>query len=391
MSEYEIFKTIGGSVKSYAILRVGKIKTKGGISAALSHNLRERETPNADIERVHENTVLKGADSVQGGLNDWADRAPEKIRTNAVLALEYFVGGSPERINAMSRDEQDAYFSKALQWFETRHGAENVLSAIVHRDETTPHMQILVIPLDERNKLNARALVGGKENLRQLQTDFAEQVGLEFGLQRGIERSVARHHTIKEYYSRAQTPVEAEISLPEKHSRKMLTKGETDEEWRQRASIAVSERIAHITAHLTETNHSLNRRLATVESKIESQEKATRIAEQFALVCVNFDPDDEKENTPENVRKMATVYNRFCDRWTVLEKQLAGDVAPDVGLVIKRLSDGPYALSQADAERMNISDWSQYDRKTVADHVRHIEVMETRHSHDSSETEGLKL
>lgn len=389
MSQYETFKTVGGSGNSYAILRVGKIKTKGGLSAALSHNLRERDTPNADIERLHENTVFKGADNVQGGLQAWQDRAPEKIRTNAVLALEYFVGGSPERMNTMSRAEQDAYFAKALQWFETRHGAENVLSAIVHRDETTPHMQILVIPLDERNKLNARALVGGKENLRKMQTDFAEQVGLEFGLQRGVERSIARHQTIKEYYSRAQMPVEAEISLPERRSGKMLAKGESDDEWRQRASMAASEHIAHITAYLTETNHSLNRRLASMESEIESQQKATQMAEHFALVCVNFDPDDETENTPDNIRKLATVYNRFCDRWTAVQRQLAGDVAPDVGLVIKRLADGPYALSQADAERMNISDWSRYDRETVGDRVRELVLMEARES--SSEADGLKL
>src|SRR5690606_28296292 len=141
-------KTAGGPGNRYAILRVAKLKTKGGLSAALRHSLRERDTPNAHNERLHENTGFKGAANVQRGLQAWQQRAPEKTRTKAVLALEYFVGRSPERMNTMSRAEQDAYFAKALQSVETRHGAENVLSAIVHRDEITPHMQLLVIPLD---------------------------------------------------------------------------------------------------------------------------------------------------------------------------------------------------------------------------------------------------
>lgn len=37
--------------RSFAILRVGKIKTKGHLGAALGHNFRERDTPNADLDR----------------------------------------------------------------------------------------------------------------------------------------------------------------------------------------------------------------------------------------------------------------------------------------------------------------------------------------------------
>ena len=37
---------------------------------------------------------------------------------------------------------------------------------------------------DARGKLNARELVGGKKTLRQMQTDFARNVGQPFGLER---------------------------------------------------------------------------------------------------------------------------------------------------------------------------------------------------------------
>lgn len=65
--------------------------------------------------------------------------SPEKIRSNGVHGLEYFVAGSPEALKATSPQEQDAYFAKALGWLKARHAAENVLSAVIHRDETTLH------------------------------------------------------------------------------------------------------------------------------------------------------------------------------------------------------------------------------------------------------------
>ncbi len=52
----------------------------------------------------------------------------------------------------MTRDEQDAYFRRALEWIEDRHGKENVLSAVIHRDEATPHMTVMTIPLDDQGE-----------------------------------------------------------------------------------------------------------------------------------------------------------------------------------------------------------------------------------------------
>ena len=68
-------------------------------------------------------------------------------------------------------------------------------------DETTPHLSVTVIPLDDRGKLNARQFLGGRDKLRQMQTDFAEQVGKTYGFERGIENSRARHRTIRQFYT----------------------------------------------------------------------------------------------------------------------------------------------------------------------------------------------
>ena len=167
--------------KRFAIMRLAKIKTLGNMGASLQHTFRERDTPNADSEKIQENKVLRGENSAENVLKSWHDRAPDKIRKNAVHGLEYFVGGSPEKMQVMSRDDQDQYFRDALTWIEKRHGAENVLSAVIHRDETTPHMTVMTIPLDAKGKLNARSFVGSRATLSALQTEFAEEVGRNMG------------------------------------------------------------------------------------------------------------------------------------------------------------------------------------------------------------------
>jgi hypothetical protein len=390
-SKFETFKTVGGNPdKHYAILRVAKLKTKGSVAAALSHNLRERETLNADKERFHENTILKGANTVQGGLQAWDARAPEKVRINAVHGLEYFVGGSPDRINALSRTEQDAYFSKALEWFEDRHGAENIISAVVHRDETTPHMQIVVIPLDERNKLNARALVGGKDNLRQLQTNFAEQVGLEFGLQRGIERSNARHHTIKEYYARAQTPLKDDLTLPERRVAGGIgSASETDEEWRQRASEAAIDQIYSVNAHLVEENIRLNRKILAESANHESEKQSANMALDFLGIGIDVVKNGVENFELDDLRLMAKAFNSYLSRWN--EEQIEGikKVLPDLSIEIIQSEDGDYAILTSDLENIGRGNWRGYTHQQLDKRVDASLRSEHKHSNDLGG--GLKL
>jgi len=229
--------------RRFAILRCAKIKNLGNMGASLQHTFRERETPNADARRIHDNTVLHGPSTSADVLEAWKARAPEKIRSNAVHGLEYFVGASPEAMRAMTRAEQDAYFETALDWLKERHGAENVLSAVVHRDETTPHMTVMTIPLDEQGKLNARALVGNREKLSAMQTDFAEAVGEDHGLVRGIQGSKATHERVQRVYAHIMDP-EAAVKLPERHRGAFLgLGGESEAEWQQRATEAATDAL----------------------------------------------------------------------------------------------------------------------------------------------------
>lgn len=237
--------SIGGR-KSFAILRTAKIKTLGNMGASLQHTFRERDTPNADPKKRVENTVLVGPRTADAVLHTWHQRAPDKIRKNAVHGLEYFIGGSPEKMHAMSRAEQDQYFADALAWLQKRHGAENILSAVIHRDETTPHMTVMTIPLDAKGKLNARSFVGSRKDLSELQTGFATEVGASHGLERGQIRSRATHERVQRVYGYIQDPPMT-VELPERATGGFLGRGgETEQDYRKRLSARLTEGLTGV-------------------------------------------------------------------------------------------------------------------------------------------------
>jgi hypothetical protein len=163
------------------------------------HALREADTPNADPAKRQENTVL-GPKTVAEVMAAIEAKLPTKRRRDAVPVVEFLIGASPEVMREMSRSKQESYFQSALSWLGQRFGGtSNLVSAVIHRDETTPHMQVLLVPL-LNGRLNAKALVGNKQTMKDMQSDFARQVGEPHGLRRGEEGSRAKHTTIAQFY-----------------------------------------------------------------------------------------------------------------------------------------------------------------------------------------------
>ena len=131
-----------------------------------------------------------GAHSVAEGMAAFRSRLPESFRKDAVQAVEYLITASPEAMQGKPKSSRTPYFRDSLEWLKQRHGAENVVYAGIHQDETTPHMYAYVVPRDpESGRLNAKRWLGGAKALRDMQSEFAEQVGRQHGLERGLEGS----------------------------------------------------------------------------------------------------------------------------------------------------------------------------------------------------------
>ena len=206
-------------MSNYTIIRMQKLNNTASIRRSLKHAFRDQDTPNADPARLADNTHFF-ADGVASAMLNIKMRWPDKIRKNGVRLVEFLVTASPDAMNAKTRAEQDAYFADALKYIQDKHGAENVAYAGIHRDETTPHMYIYAVPLDDSGKLNCRQFYGAKNALSDLQSDFTAQVGEPHGLIRGIKGSKAKHTSIKQYYARVNaienmTVDSSNIEMPE--------------------------------------------------------------------------------------------------------------------------------------------------------------------------------
>lgn len=191
----------------YAIMRLAKVKTLAQLDGMTKHMERERETPNADPERTPDNERLAGTGDWRSDVEARLALVPT-IRSNAVLSIEMMLSASPEWFTAGTQAEQDrrrdAWRDLSVQWVKEQFGAENLVAAVLHRDESTPHLQALVVPIDERGRLNARAFIGGdRRRLAELQDRYAERVAA-LGLERGVRGSVATHEEVKHWYAQSQ-------------------------------------------------------------------------------------------------------------------------------------------------------------------------------------------
>lgn len=114
-----------------------------------------------------------------------------KIKDDAVLITSFILGSDKEFFDGISPETQKRFFDDCAEFFAERYGKENVISAVVHLDESTPHLHFNLIPVTG-GRLCAKELFD-RAALRELQTDFYEVVGKKYGLKRGKEGSTAKH------------------------------------------------------------------------------------------------------------------------------------------------------------------------------------------------------
>jgi hypothetical protein len=202
---------------AYAILRVAKMKTMGNVGGHGSHVERQRETLNADPEKLKLNQRLAGTDDPAADVRVRFDEAGVEPRKGAVVAIDVFISASPEHFQTNHPDDANwkAFQAKAMAFLRQEYGAANIVHAIAHHDETSPHLHAIVTPIRSKsvkvgravkterveNRLCAKDWLGGsRKTLSLLQTRFATSVK-ELGLDRGIEGSKAKHTEVSQFYS----------------------------------------------------------------------------------------------------------------------------------------------------------------------------------------------
>lgn len=105
--------------------------------------------------------------------------------------------------------EIEAWAKDAYAFMCKKYGEQNVAAFVVHLDEANPHVHCTVLPIIEKNRFSfIKTFMGGIDSkdalskyMVNLHTEYAEEVGLKYGMERGdsTKETGAVHRTTEEY------------------------------------------------------------------------------------------------------------------------------------------------------------------------------------------------
>lgn len=186
----------------YGILRLQKYD--GGAVRGIDTHVERRATksrtnPDIDFAKSKFNYDLQS--QYQGTFSSRIKNVLEregigKVRKNAVVLAELLFTASPSFFDKMTDDKIRQYFKDCYQWACNKYGKSNIISAVVHLDEKTPHMHLEFVPIKDK-KLNAFGLFNHK--LTEMQNSVHKSVFSKYGLERGETDKSLKHISTLNY------------------------------------------------------------------------------------------------------------------------------------------------------------------------------------------------
>lgn len=219
----------------YAVLHMEKA---GGSDNGMSAHIERTIAPkNADANRTHLNremvTFPDGVSNRTEAIQHRLETAglQRKIGKNQVRAIRILLTGSPDDMKQIEQGGNlDKWCNDNLDWLRKTYGAKNIVSAVLHLDETTPHIHATMIPIvtgelrkakteqaKSQRKYRKKSTdttrlcaddVMSRVRLKEYQNSYAEQMA-RYGLQRGVDGSEAKHASASQYYRDLLTQTES--------------------------------------------------------------------------------------------------------------------------------------------------------------------------------------
>ena len=202
---------------SYAIIRNEKLTRSQAQGICVHNDRKAKNHSNKEIDknRTHLNYYLK-----KNELNyvKEFDRLKEEnnlkgqIRSNSIIICEMIFTSDEAFFNKIGNEETKRYFKESYEFIcnYKNLGEKNIISAVVHLDEGTPHMHLVYAPVvhtKDKNgnlidKICCRDFWKGRDSYRNLQNAYYDYVNSKgFELERGLpsEETGRKHETIQDY------------------------------------------------------------------------------------------------------------------------------------------------------------------------------------------------
>lgn len=300
----------------YAVLHLEK--AKGTDSRMSAHIERTVHPKNADRTRTHLNRELvQFPEGVRNRTQAIAHRVEtagirRKVGTNQVRAIRVLLTGSNRDMKQIEADGRlDDWCNDSLQWLRETYGEQNLVSAVLHMDEKTPHIHATVIPIvtGERRKAGQEEQKGKKKyrkknpqdvrlcaddvmarhRLKHYQDTYAQAMN-KYGLQRGVDGSLARHISTMQYYKQLveqqdslQENIENLLGLEEEAMKKLKqVKGEINVQKMKGAAVNATTAIADGVSSLfggskvkklEAENENLKRNIVNLQKQVQAEQR----------------------------------------------------------------------------------------------------------------------
>lgn len=202
-------------------------KAKGADTKMSAHIERTFIAGNVDESRIYLDREMiafpEGVKSRSAAIGHRIENAhlKRKVGKNQVHAIRVMLSASPEAMERIQHEGRlDDWCEQSVKWMQDTFGIENLVSAVLHMDEQTPHIHATVVPIvtaarrkkksEDSVKKHYRKKAEGSRlcaddvmtqaKLKNYQSSYAEAMQ-SFGLERGIDGSEARHISTREYYT----------------------------------------------------------------------------------------------------------------------------------------------------------------------------------------------
>lgn len=300
----------------YAVLHMEKT---GGTDAAMSAHIERTIKPkNADESRTHLNReLIKFPDGVENrtqAIQHRLDTAglTRKIGNNQVRAIRVLLTGTHEDMERITNEGRlDEWCNDNLKYLADTFGKENIVSAVLHMDEQTPHIHATLVPIVKGERKRKKKEEQVKKRYRKKPTDTARlcaddvmtraklksyqdtyaQVMSRYGLQRGIDGSEAKHITTRQYYrDLVQQTEQLRTDIGQLQDRKETVqeelkraKKEVQTEKLKGAATTAATNIAESVGSLFRSNKvkTLERQNAVLQNRISELEDEVRQREEW--------------------------------------------------------------------------------------------------------------
>lgn len=190
---------------SMIVARMMKLKS-GNLNGIGNHNDRrfsKHKNVDIDPERTSKNyDLINRKGSISSDIKDYIEQnktTKKALRKDAVLVNEWIISSDHSFFENMDEERTKAFFDASVDYFKAKFGAENVRYAVVHMDETTPHMHMGIVPFDEDYKLSAKR-VFDRQALLEVQEGLPAHLQAKgFEIERGTPDPERKNLSIPEY------------------------------------------------------------------------------------------------------------------------------------------------------------------------------------------------